>query len=174
MPASTTSNEQPISVAIIGAGIVGLAVALGLLDRGISVTLYERASNYHEIGAGIGISPNAERAMKLLNPRIRDAFKSVAAQNDDDWIRAVDGYSHDKNDPLNDEEELIFKLYLGERGFEGCQRSALVEGMARHVPKSCVEFNKNLESISEHNGGTTMVCNFCDGTSAEADMGLLF
>lgn len=167
----TSRSEQPFNVAIIGAGIAGLTLALGLLNRRIVVTVYERAPDYHETGAGIGFTSNAEWAMKTLDPRIYDTFKEVATQNEEDWFRWVDGYSHDKSDMLNTHEELMFQLYLGQRGFEGCQRSGFMEGLARYVPKRCVQFNRDLETIVDPGGGRKVVCKFRDGTSAEADMG---
>jgi salicylate hydroxylase len=46
-------------VAIIGAGIGGLTVALALLRRGWRVRVYEQAAVLNEVGAGISISPGA-------------------------------------------------------------------------------------------------------------------
>jgi sarcosine oxidase, subunit beta len=47
-----------VSVAIVGAGVVGLSIALHLLERGINVTLFERSG----IGAGAsGIQPGGVR-----------------------------------------------------------------------------------------------------------------
>src|SRR5438876_5397596 len=57
------SNHQPdegdnLSVAIVGAGIIGLSIALHLRERGIGVTLFERSG----IGAGAsGIQPGGVR-----------------------------------------------------------------------------------------------------------------
>ena len=50
-------EEQPLNVAIVGGGIAGLALAIGLLARDIQVRIYERASSFREIGAGIGFNP---------------------------------------------------------------------------------------------------------------------
>lgn len=48
-------------IAIIGAGIGGLALALALKDRGIPATIYEKAAQLTEIGAAIALSANATR-----------------------------------------------------------------------------------------------------------------
>lgn len=42
--------ENPIDIAILGAGIGGLALAIGLSERGIPVTLYEAANEFSPIG----------------------------------------------------------------------------------------------------------------------------
>jgi salicylate hydroxylase len=53
-------------VLIAGGGIGGLAAALALLDRGHDVDVYEQASDLREVGAGVQISPNGNRALHAL------------------------------------------------------------------------------------------------------------
>ena len=53
-------------IAIIGAGIGGLAAALALQRRGFRVAVYERAKEIREIGAGVVITANARRALQDL------------------------------------------------------------------------------------------------------------
>lgn len=53
-------------VAIIGAGIGGLTAAIALCDAGFPVTVYEQSSTLTEIGAGIGVPPNACKVMREL------------------------------------------------------------------------------------------------------------
>ena len=50
-------------VLIAGAGIAGLTAALALSARGISVRVYERATAFEQVGAGIQLSPNATRIL---------------------------------------------------------------------------------------------------------------
>ena len=53
-------------VLIAGGGIAGVAAALALLRAGIDVDVYEQAPVYREVGAGIQISPNGNRALDFL------------------------------------------------------------------------------------------------------------
>jgi 2-polyprenyl-6-methoxyphenol hydroxylase-like FAD-dependent oxidoreductase len=53
-------------VAIIGAGISGLAAAIALSRRGAAVQLFERAASLSERGAGIWVPPNAMQVLALL------------------------------------------------------------------------------------------------------------
>jgi 2-polyprenyl-6-methoxyphenol hydroxylase-like FAD-dependent oxidoreductase len=55
-----------IRVAVIGAGLGGLAAAAALRQRGIEVALYERAPELGEVGAGIQLGPNAVRVLRAL------------------------------------------------------------------------------------------------------------
>jgi salicylate hydroxylase len=54
------------AVAIIGAGIGGLAAALCLARRGFEVDIIERAEALTEVGAGLQLSPNASRILIKL------------------------------------------------------------------------------------------------------------
>lgn len=53
-------------VVVAGAGIGGLAAALGLANKGFTVTVLEQTSALGEIGAGIQIGPNAFHALDYL------------------------------------------------------------------------------------------------------------
>ena len=53
-------------IAIIGAGIGGLAAALSLLKFGLDVDVYEQAAEIKEVGAGIQISSNGTRVLYAL------------------------------------------------------------------------------------------------------------
>ncbi len=53
-------------VVVVGAGIGGLAVALGLVRAGFDVTVLERAPELTEVGAGLTVSPGAMRSLDLL------------------------------------------------------------------------------------------------------------
>ncbi|CAG8255715.1 unnamed protein product [Penicillium olsonii] len=160
------SNSQ-VEVAIIGGGIAGVTAALGLLNRGISVKVYERASGFREIGAGIGLSPNAERAMLLLNPDIHAVFKRLATPNTEDWFQYVDGFNRSQE---GDGEDLLFKVYLGERGFEGCRRTDFLNELVSLLPTGCVEFRKEIVDITEPGDEASPVAlYFADGSMAYAD-----
>lgn len=55
-----------MEVAIVGGGIVGLALALGLHRRGVSCRVYEAAPEVREIGVGITLLPHAMRELTAL------------------------------------------------------------------------------------------------------------
>ncbi|OKL55503.1 Salicylate hydroxylase [Talaromyces atroroseus] len=164
------AEVKPIEVAIIGGGITGLALALGLQRRSIPFHIYERASSLREIGAGIGFTPNAERAMLALDPRIHQSFKSVASQNASDWFQYVDGYGSVDGDKETVDEASLFSLYLGERGFEGCHRAQFLKCLVDCLPEDCVTYGAQLETIVDPVGDERVVMKFHDGTTAEADM----
>jgi len=53
-------------ILIAGGGIGGLSAAIALLQQGFDVEVYEQAGEMREIGAGIQISPNGNRALNVL------------------------------------------------------------------------------------------------------------
>ena len=55
-----------LHVAIVGAGLGGLAAALFLRKADIDVTVYEQARELHEVGAGIVVPPNMVRPLYQL------------------------------------------------------------------------------------------------------------
>jgi len=62
-------------IAVIGAGIGGLAAALALLRRGLNVEVYEQAPQLGEVGAGIQISSNGTRVLYALG--LEEALRRV-------------------------------------------------------------------------------------------------
>ncbi|KAK8125622.1 salicylate hydroxylase [Apiospora kogelbergensis] len=156
-PDSTRSSR--LHVAIVGGGITGVTLALGLLKRGIDFTIYERASGIKEIGAGVGFSPNAEEALKALDPRVHQAYKNVATPNGEDYFQWIDGYGSG---------EVIYKLYVGEQGFQGCRRSAFIEELAKLLPAENIRFSKEIDSIVD-DGESKVELKFKDGTPIGCD-----
>ena len=80
---STASpGPEKISLAIIGGGIGGIALALGLLEHPrIDFQIYEAAPIWVQIGAGLGLGPNAQAALELLGPETTAAFRNNVTGN---------------------------------------------------------------------------------------------
>ena len=56
-----------LRIAIVGAGLGGLVAAISARRAGFEVTLYEQASAFGEIGAGIQVGPNAVKVLRALD-----------------------------------------------------------------------------------------------------------
>ena len=56
----------PLKIVIVGAGIGGLAAAIGLARNGHQITVYERLSSATEVGYAFRLTPNSDRCLKYL------------------------------------------------------------------------------------------------------------
>ena len=55
-----------LRILVVGGGIGGLTAALSLAKRGHEITVFERATTFGEVGAGIQLSPNCTRVLHDL------------------------------------------------------------------------------------------------------------
>ncbi|WP_408993817.1 FAD-dependent oxidoreductase [Streptomyces sp. 1268] len=76
---------------VVGAGIGGLATAIGLRRAGWSVTVLERRTELERYGAAFGIHPTAQSALDRLGAG--DALREHAVPYRDAHIRTPDGTS---------------------------------------------------------------------------------
>ncbi|KAL8279801.1 hypothetical protein RQP46_007896 [Phenoliferia psychrophenolica] len=80
-------SQPPLRIAIVGGGIAGLSAALGFVaaqkaGANISIKIYEGAPAFGEIGAGVSLGPNAQRALKLMGAG--EALDRAAGEDLDD------------------------------------------------------------------------------------------
>lgn len=66
-------------IAVIGGGIGGLALALGLHQRGLACDVYEAAPEIREIGVGITLLPHAMRELAALG--VQAELESLGIEN---------------------------------------------------------------------------------------------
>lgn len=74
---------------VMGAGIGGLTAALALGRRGWQVTVHERAASLDPVGSGLGIAPNALRALDGLG--VGGEIRALAAVPGDGGLRRSTG-----------------------------------------------------------------------------------
>jgi salicylate hydroxylase len=71
-------EQLDLKIAIIGAGIGGLTLALALREHGIDAQLYEQTDELREVGAAVALSANATRFYEHMG--LRAAFDAVSAE----------------------------------------------------------------------------------------------
>ena len=78
-----------LNIAIVGAGIGGLAAAIALRARGMNVSVFEEAASPREAGAGISIPPNAANLLKRTG--LRDAIEKITTRSQGLTLRTSRG-----------------------------------------------------------------------------------
>lgn len=71
---SHTKQEQHLLIS--GGGIGGLTAALALAQKGVTVDLFEQATEFKEVGAGLQVGPNAFRIFEQLG--VTDKISALA------------------------------------------------------------------------------------------------
>jgi len=84
-----TGNGNGRAAVVVGAGIGGLAAAVGLLRAGWQVTVLERARAAGEIGAGLSLFSNALSALGALGAG--DAIRAHGTMTDGGGLRTPQG-----------------------------------------------------------------------------------
>jgi len=65
------------SIAVVGAGVAGLATALACARAGHRVQVFEQVPAFAPVGAGIQLGPNATRVLHSLG--LEPALRALAA-----------------------------------------------------------------------------------------------
>ena len=69
-----------LNIAVAGGGIAGLTAALAFAKNGHEITVFERAKAFEDNGAGIQISANACRVLRVLN--LEQTVKAISFEPD--------------------------------------------------------------------------------------------
>ena len=168
----SSSSPPPLSIAIIGAGIAGVTLAIALSEHNpsLSLTIYESRREFSEVSAGVGFGPNALKAMALISPKLIAAYDTVKTPNK--WP----GKDHLWYDFRWADTGKLLMQVESEKGFAHCNASRvqLLASLVDLVPKTVkVKFGKRVIDVQEFedevvgNGKTRI--RFEDGTDAFAD-----
>lgn len=173
MPGLTSTPKKPFHVAVIGGGIGGLCMTIGLLHQNISCKVYEAASAFAEIGAGVSFGPNAVRAMALIDPAIREGYNRRVTTNFypekmKTWFDFRIGQEHwEGKAPGKVGQHIASVLASDDVGQSSVHRAHFLDELIKLVPKEVAEFGKRVKNVKA--AGDKMVITFSDGSTAEAD-----
>ena len=150
-------NKKKRSIAVVGAGMGGLAVAATLRRVGIDVQVYEQATRFARIGAGIQMMPNSMKVLRGIGIEERLRKTSFAPYSH----LNRDGYTGEITRELPMPESLYNAPYL-------CMhRADLHDALALAVPSEIVHLGKKLVGLGQAGGQVTL--HFEDGICATAD-----
>jgi salicylate hydroxylase/6-hydroxynicotinate 3-monooxygenase len=151
---------RPLTVAIVGAGMGGLATAAALRRVGIDATVYEQAAQFARLGAGIQIGCNAMKVLRGLGleSRLRGQSFYPRSWNNRDWRTG----------------EVKFDMIFGETAEQKfgapyllAHRGDLHAALASAVPDESIKLSHKLVGLDETGCGVRL--SFANGAVAVAD-----
>lgn len=149
-----------LSIAVIGAGMGGLATAAALRQAGIDATVYEQAQQFARLGAGIQIGCNAMKVLRGLG------LESA--------LRASSFYPRSWNNREWDTGEVRFDMIFGEAAEQKygapyllAHRGDLHAALASAVPADLVRLDHRVTGIDQTPDGVALT--FANGARVTAD-----
>ena len=180
--------RKDFSLAIVGGGLGGLCLAVALCEHKIPLHVYESAPSFSEIGAGVGLGPNALRAMALLSPAILQGYRrcetrNVSVAERDRFFNFRYGMQRPSEDDGMEAGGLIADLRSG-TVTSSVHRARFLGELVRLLPGGVASCGKRVVGIQEEEEGEGregregeggevrtggVVLRFADGTAARHD-----
>ena len=149
--------KKKMSIAVVGAGMGGLAVAVTLRRIGVDVRIYEQAHQFGRVGAGIQMLPNAMKVLRGVG--IEERLRRVAFEPISHMNRVWDTGEVMRELPMS--ESTYGAPYL-------CMhRAELHDALLSVLPDEIIQLNKKLVGLDQT--GEQVNLSFADGTTAQAD-----
>lgn len=144
---------------IIGAGIGGLAAAIGLRQAGWEAVIYERTAEIREVGAGLSLWPNAVKALQKLG--MGEAINALS-------IPQLGGGIHTwKGEMLVGQSGEALKQRYGMPVIVA-HRAELQSALANAVPPELVHLSAQLTHFEQNSQG--VIAHFDDGKTVQGDV----
>jgi salicylate hydroxylase/6-hydroxynicotinate 3-monooxygenase len=148
---------KPLSIAVVGAGIGGLAAAATLRRVGMEVRIYEQAQRFARIGAGIQMMPNSMQVLRRIG--VEERLRRVSFAPYSHLNRVWDTGEITRELPMP--ESLYGAPYL-------CMhRAELHEALLSVLPPEIIHLGCRLVGLDQAGGSVTLT--FADGSRATAD-----
>src|ERR1044072_8403427 len=153
-------NKKKLSIAVVGAGMGGLAVAATLRRVGIDVQVYEQASRFARIGAGIQMMPNSMKVLRGIGIEERLRAPSFAPS------------SHLNR--IGDTGEVTRELPMPETLYDApylcMHRAELHDALASVVASDIIHLGKKLVGLDQPSCRVTLT--FAAGAKASGGAGV--
>ncbi|KAI0673685.1 FAD/NAD-P-binding domain-containing protein [Trametes maxima] len=160
-------SQKSFQVAIVGGGVCGLACAAALQRFGVSVDVFEAAAAFTEVGAGIGMGPNAVRVLKEFGVLDEVLKKINPGELSPKGFRYYSGLA---------DHELVYEMCASysvspEDASITLHRAAFLDALVRVVDPRATHFNKRCVGLAAAPANPRRVTvRFADGSTHEADV----
>ncbi|MFI7613068.1 FAD-dependent oxidoreductase [Nonomuraea terrae] len=138
-------NKKTRTAHIVGAGIAGLATAIGLANRGWSVRVFERSPVLRTTGGGIGLTPNGLHALNALG--VGESVRRCSVVQEEGGVRAPSGRFIARS-----RLEFVERRY-GE-SIRSLLRTDLAQALEAALPEGTVRYGARVEDIRPGDAAT--------------------
>src|SRR5271170_191528 len=147
-------NMHRLNIGIIGGGIGGVATAVALHRAGIDATVYERANELREVGAGMMLWPNATRVLKELG--VLERVVALSGPNERFLVRSSAG-------------SILMNIGLGHFDVPALctRRSDLLDALISALPANRVRLGHDFGHLERQSSSVRI--HFSNGVSVEHD-----
>jgi len=154
-------TSTSLNIAIVGGGIGGLAAAVLLTQDGHRVRVFEQASRFARVGAGIQMTPNAMKVLRRIGAEA--ALRKIAFQSPAGISREWNTGTITNELKIGAEiEERFGAPYLF------MHRADLHMAIYNALPPGIAELNRKLVGVETSSRGATLA--FDDGECVTADV----
>lgn len=149
-------------IAIVGAGIGGLTLAIELRRQGVRADVYERTAELREVGAAVALSANATR---LLRDRTAVGEPLAEKSADIDALIFREGRTGDEIARVIERDDYHARAGAPYYGIHRADLQQILKGALEpdqlHLSKQCMRVEERSDAAVIH---------FADGDTAEADL----
>jgi salicylate hydroxylase len=153
--------SRPLRIAIVGAGLGGLVTAIAARRFGFEVEIYEQASAFGEVGAGIQVGPNAVKVLRALG--LEEGLVRFGA-NPEHHV----GRNWKSGRVLFKSATRRACIERFEAPFYQVQRSDLHAHLRSALPETVIRHGKRCMDVESTEDAA--ILKFSDGTRVEADV----
>lgn len=135
-----------VDVAVAGAGLGGLALAIALDKLGVSAALFERAPALRDVSQGlVGITPNGLRALELIDPRLKEYLMERGKYNTEAFTKTVD-----------EQGQSTERVVQFEANNVSIPWADIQHSLARLVPRAMIQCSHDFAGFDEDENGVTI------------------
>ena len=145
-------EESGEDIVIVGAGLAGLAAALGLHRKGVRSVVLESSPSLRASGFAFATWPNAFRALDALG--VGDQIRKLHLHIEGLRVMSASTGEIAKKVDFRDE-------------FRCVRRDVLLQVLAAELPTGTIRYSSKIVSIDEHGDGAKML-HLADGSTLRA------
>lgn len=150
-----------LSIGICGGGVGGLAAAIGLVEAGHDVRVFEKAASFNRVGADVNLTPNAVSALDRLG--VGDMLRDMAARPT--FRISRDGQTGEETSRLPMSSAAEEKYGAPQLTIH---RADLLAALSSPLNDRVIEFSREITGLSHLATGCSI--HFADASAAEVDL----